>query len=285
MPNELTNENNTSSIKSENIIQKSQKSNLILKIEKPKEKLMSDKTLMASKADEKIQNYNDLSKLLPTDIMADDTENSSIQNIETNGENMQDVAKSKNLNNKKNVGLSLGEQLKNADNESLKTFMLKNDTNIQCRVCWAEFPILSEFRDHLFHHYGKLFSCDYCKKIFTNGYRLKRHLPCHTGIRPFSCAICKRTYTRKDKLNEHIKLVHLKSTTSNTNDKNLIEKPNGNEKKQSVKNKINKGKESAKSMETSSSTLCTKIIKKTKKLLKLDDANTHFNLPEDGIED
>lgn len=252
-------------------------SSILSDIERQK-KFQDEKALIAQ-TDEQVQNNNDDLPRTLTDIKSDDSENSSVNNIDSNGNNMPDV-KSKNLN-KSNMGLSFGEQLKNADNESLKSLMSKNNKNFQCRVCWEEFPNPSEFRDHLFHHYGKLFSCEYCKKIFINGYRLKRHLPCHTGVRPFSCSICMKTFTRKDKLNEHIKLVHKTNNKDNLPATSIEhnEKSNGNAKKRPVKNKINKRKESTKSTELSLPILSSKITKKqSKKSLNKNEVNGHSNL-------
>lgn len=50
--------------------------------------------------------------------------------------------------------------------------------------------------------------CPFCRRVFSHGYYLERHLRTHTDERPFSCDICERAFHMKHHLTNHRRNVH-----------------------------------------------------------------------------
>ncbi|KAM3500926.1 hypothetical protein MY10362_005990 [Beauveria mimosiformis] len=43
-----------------------------------------------------------------------------------------------------------------------------------------------------------------CDKTYLRAKHLKRHLLCHTGVRPYMCDFCCKTFSRSNTLKQHV---------------------------------------------------------------------------------
>ncbi|KAM4051740.1 uncharacterized protein ACNLHF_025605 isoform 2-T2 [Anomaloglossus baeobatrachus] len=73
----------------------------------------------------------------------------------------------------------------------------------QCRKCFTQ---KSALISHKIIHKGKPFSCPECGKCFSVKSQLEVHLKSHTGEKPFSCSECGKCFRSKSSLNMHIKI-------------------------------------------------------------------------------
>lgn len=74
-----------------------------------------------------------------------------------------------------------------------------------CEVCNPS--RLVEVNDNGVTEEEKLFSCEFCTKMFSRKDHATRHQLTHTSEKSFNCDFCDKSYTRKDKLLRHM-LVH-----------------------------------------------------------------------------
>ena len=54
---------------------------------------------------------------------------------------------------------------------------------------------------------GKSYMCPFCEKMWSNNYKLQRHILTHTGEKPYQCDICLRRFTQKAHMENH-KVTH-----------------------------------------------------------------------------
>lgn len=93
------------------------------------------------------------------------------------------------------------------NNNGVVEICLGNDNSSVhlCEVCNPS--RLSEGNDNVVSEEPKLFSCEFCTKMFTRKDHVTRHKLIHTSDKTFNCDFCDKSYTRKDKLLRHL-LVH-----------------------------------------------------------------------------
>ncbi|XP_044740051.1 zinc finger protein 568-like [Chrysoperla carnea] len=76
-----------------------------------------------------------------------------------------------------------------------------------CDICKKTFTEKSSLVKHKQIHSGqKQFLCDICNKTFSQQGNLVAHKRIHSGEKPFSCDICKKTFTEKSNLVKHKKI-------------------------------------------------------------------------------
>ena len=86
------------------------------------------------------------------------------------------------------------------------------DKTFECVDCKKVFRHLNSLRYHMTkHHIEKLetpegFSCQQCSKRFQSQSELKRHIRCHTGIRPFRCNTCGQMFSQRAHLQKHYRI-------------------------------------------------------------------------------
>jgi KRAB domain-containing zinc finger protein len=81
-----------------------------------------------------------------------------------------------------------------------------------CHMCSSRYNSAQSLHLHIQATHspsGVIHPCPICKKNFVEGWRLKRHMRCHSSERPFKCDLCSMTFKRKDHLHDHKKMKHL----------------------------------------------------------------------------
>lgn len=89
----------------------------------------------------------------------------------------------------------------------------------KCRICYATFTTSAEYIQHRFEHEtAEEFTrpnqtkiehqCFECKKFFSRGCHLRRHMITHTKERPYSCEYCGNGFRRHEHLRNHIACCH-----------------------------------------------------------------------------
>jgi hypothetical protein len=88
----------------------------------------------------------------------------------------------------------------------VKGFRL-NEKRFSCDVCKKRFTNRNHLDTHTRVHTGeRTFSCEICKKQFTRRSGLKTHIRLHSGERPFSCKVCNKKFTLSSYLARHLKV-------------------------------------------------------------------------------
>ncbi|XP_023239754.1 zinc finger protein 224-like [Centruroides sculpturatus] len=129
----------------------------------------------------------------------------------------------------------------------------------------------------LFSSYSKQeFTCDLCKKTFTNKRILETHLFCHIRKKPFRCTTCNKRFCWQFLLRRHIK----EHNTGNENEislRNLLLQPSRNEMKSSPRNgKVHACKICGKECKLKNSLLRHKLTHSEDRPFKCDICNKSF---------
>ncbi|KAF4077418.1 hypothetical protein AMELA_G00207830 [Ameiurus melas] len=100
-------------------------------------------------------------------------------------------------------------KMANMDNEALNVSQTTSDSPFSCPICKKTFSLGRVMKRHLRTHSDlKRYSCEYCGKGFNDTFDLKRHVRTHTGVRPFKCTVCEKAFTQRCSLEAHLKKVH-----------------------------------------------------------------------------
>ncbi len=75
---------------------------------------------------------------------------------------------------------------------------------IRCVYCLKGFSSPKTLKVHIYEEH-KPFKCDLCDERFATNVLLSRHVAAHRFTGPYQCYTCKKTYSRGDTLKRHIK--------------------------------------------------------------------------------
>ena len=93
-----------------------------------------------------------------------------------------------------------------------------------CDKCRKKFSNRSDSQQHInsVHLKQKPFSCGTCEKYYSTQAILKKHINfVHLKLKLFTSTQCKSALSQKDKLQRHVRTVHLKQKPFSCNDCNL----------------------------------------------------------------
>ncbi|KAG8234976.1 hypothetical protein J437_LFUL013333, partial [Ladona fulva] len=72
-----------------------------------------------------------------------------------------------------------------------------------CEICKKEFSNQNSLHNHSNLHKNK-YSCSFCGKSLSSNSALNDHLRIHSSVKPFPCKVCRKCFTRKDNLKNHM---------------------------------------------------------------------------------
>ena len=78
------------------------------------------------------------------------------------------------------------------------------DKGYVCEECCKVFSTGFKLKRHSYVHTGQQkYKCDKCDKKFLRAYNLKKHMRSHAGVKAFQCSVCEGLFTTKYSLNVH----------------------------------------------------------------------------------
>lgn len=84
------------------------------------------------------------------------------------------------------------------------------EKSVRCTECGKTYSRKSVLIKHMEEHTGvfsKIFSCDFCDRIFRSSYNMQNHRRTHTGEKPYRCNVCEYDVTTKSQLDRHLKTI------------------------------------------------------------------------------
>lgn len=81
--------------------------------------------------------------------------------------------------------------------------LYKNGNNFQASLYFSfQIPLVSPWPNN------KVKKCQFCSKLFSDTWNLKRHLRCHTGEKPYACSLCPYKATQSGNVKLHMRNAH-----------------------------------------------------------------------------
>ena len=112
------------------------------------------------------------------------------------------------LNNVMNdVKRMLDEVYKKYDDLEERVLSFVTDDDHVCSVCDKKLKNQKESQEHIKEHRRNdgPFSCEVCKRVFDEEWKLRAHKKSHSGIK---CDLCEEKFRCKDLMEKHVKVVH-----------------------------------------------------------------------------